>query len=71
MKLFVITARVVYEKDGRQKVKQVLQFLLSDRQVRNEYQAQEFARHVVDPLGLAKEVHVVVNPLVDVEDRAS
>lgn len=71
MKLFVITARVVYEKDGRQKVKQVLQFLLSDRQVRNEYQAQEFARHVVDPLGLAKEVHVVVNPLVDAEDRAS
>ncbi len=71
MKLFVITARVVYEKDGRQKVKQVLQFLLSDHQVRNEYQAQEFARHIVDPLGVAKEVHVVATPLVDAEGRAS
>jgi hypothetical protein len=71
MKLFAISARVVYDRGGRQAVKRVPQFLLSDRLVRNEYQAQEFARHIVDPLGVATEVHVVVTPVLDVETRAS
>jgi hypothetical protein len=71
VRFFVINARVVHERDGRQRVKQILPFLLSDRQVRNEYQAQEFARHIIDPLGVAKEIHVVATTLVDLEGLAS
>jgi hypothetical protein len=67
MKLYVVTARVVYETDGREETKPVLPFLLSERQVRNEYQAEELGRHIVDPLGLAKDVHATAVPMLEVD----
>jgi hypothetical protein len=69
MNFYVVTARVVYETDGREETKSVLPFFLSERQVRNEYQAEELGRHIVDPLGLAKVVHVhaTATPMLEVD----
>ena len=63
MKLFSITAQVVLYHDGSIS-HQVPAFLLSDRQVQDE----AHARRIVDPLGLADEVHVCAVALGEVVD---
>jgi hypothetical protein len=60
MKLYSITAQVVRVTTGWNGVssRQVPAFLLSDRQAQDEAEAERLARFIVDPLGLAHEVHV-------------
>jgi hypothetical protein len=60
MKLYSVTASVVYQ-DGRwQGSKQVPAFLLSDHQVANLDQAERLAHEIVDPLGKATAVYISV-----------
>jgi hypothetical protein len=63
MKLYSVTAQVVHQKDGWQGSLQIPAFILTDRQVRNEVEAQALGRMIVDPMGHAKEVHVCVTAL--------
>lgn len=59
MKLFSVTAQVVHTTtDGWHGSIQIPAFILSDRQVRNEVEAEALARMIVDPLGQADSVHV-------------
>jgi hypothetical protein len=59
MKLYSVTAQVVYTEGQWQGSKQVPSFLLSDRQVANLAEARRLAEEIVDPLGHAT-VHVTV-----------
>jgi hypothetical protein len=63
MKGFSVTAQVVHRKDNWQGSIQIPAFILTDRQVRNEVEAQAMGRMIVDPLGQALEVHVCATAL--------
>lgn len=58
VKLYSVTAQVVHRTGDWQGTTQVPAFILTDRQVRNEVEAQALGRMIVDPLGQALEVHV-------------
>jgi hypothetical protein len=58
MKLYSVTAQVVHTTDGWQGSIQVPAFLISDCQAQDEAAAEALARTIVDPLGLADQVHV-------------